>query len=227
MIMVRDTPHSYSHPGPFSKVYRFKVTLKEVKPPVWRRIEVPGDYSFWDFHVAITDAFGWWDCHLHEFDIRNPKTGKKERLGIWDEDDPDVKMDWNHRISRYFMKRKNPRAVHKYDFGDGWEHRILLEDIHPPEEGVIYPRCIAGASACPPEDVGGPSRYTEFLEAMRDPGHPEHEDFREWIGGDFDPARFDSGQVRFDDPWKRWRVAFRHEEMTPDMRLWEMHRQQE
>jgi hypothetical protein len=218
----------FKYPYPFTNVYCFKITLKEVTPVVWRRIEVPETYSFWDLHVALTDVFGWWDSHLHEFNIKNLKTGRKERLGIWDEDDPGVKMDWRFRISAYFRKRKNPKAIHKYDFGDGWEHLIELEDVHYREDNVIYPRCLEGARACPPDDCGGPWGYQELLKIIKDPSHKEYEDKIDWLGymknmegADFDPEHFDPAEVRFDDPDKRWAVAFDEDPMTPDMRMWE------
>lgn len=225
-------PASYKFPYGFSKVYRFKITLKEVEPPVLRVIEVPGIYSFWDLHVALTDAFVWWDSHLHEWNIKNPKTGKKERLGIDYEDeyegDPDVKMDWRVMIAHYFMKRKNPTAIYKYDFGDGWKHLVELEDIHPREAGVIYPRCVDGARACPPDDCGGPWGYQELLKVISDPTHEEYEEKIEWLGSmkgidgeDFDPEHFNPAEVRFDDPFKRWNVAFDNMPMTPDMRMWD------
>jgi hypothetical protein len=222
-------PFNSSHP--FSKVFRLKMTLKEVKPAVWRRIEVPSTYSFWDLHIALTDAFGWWDSHLHEWNIKNPKSpksGRKMRLGIWDEDDPAVKMDWEYKIAAFFRKRDNPRAIHKYDFGDGWKHLVELEDVHAREDGVAYPRCVDGARACPPDDCGGPSGYREVLEILSDPAHEEHEDRKDWLDGmkglkgrDFDPERFSSAEVHFDDPYKRWHVAFNHHELTPDMRMYE------
>jgi Plasmid pRiA4b ORF-3-like protein len=81
--------------------------------------------------------------------------------------------------------------VYEYDFGDGWEHVVLLEKVLPPEQGVDYPRCTAGKRACPPEDVGGVWGYESFLETIRDPSHPEHDDMLEWAGGEFDPEQFD------------------------------------
>ena len=101
----------YSCPLPFTKVYQFKVTLLETDPPVWRRIQVPGCYSFWDLHCAITDAFGWLDYHLHLFTIKNPKTDEEDHFGIPDEDGDDEEMmgfktlpSWMTKISRNFTK---------------------------------------------------------------------------------------------------------------------------
>lgn len=85
--------------------------------------------------------------------------------------------------------------VYEYDFGDSWEHEILVEQILEPEEHVHYPLCIGGARACPPEDVGGVPGYAEFLEAIRDPEHEEHDNMLIWAGGDFDPEGFDRNRV--------------------------------
>jgi hypothetical protein len=87
--------------------------------------------------------------------------------------------------------REKSKFVYEYDFGDGWEHDIVVEKILPPEPGVVYPRCIKGKWACPPEDVGGIWGYSSFLVIMEDPKHPEHESMLEWIGGSFDPEAFD------------------------------------
>jgi hypothetical protein len=98
---------------------------------------------------------------------------------------------------------------YRYDFGDDWEHILEFEDVVP-DDGGEYPRCLAGAGACPPEDVGGTHGYAEFVQAVRDPDHEEHEQSLQWAGGDFDPNAFDPKSVRFDDPGKRWKIAFEH-----------------
>jgi hypothetical protein len=194
----------------FSKIYQFSVVLREVDPPVWRRIQVPGSYTFWDLHVAIQDAMGWRDYHLHEFEILNPATGDRDRIGIpSDEFSPDLEWlaGWEIPISAYFSP-ENPEALYTYDFGDGWEHSVTLEAILPREPGLDYPRCLAGERACPPEDCGGVYGYAEFLEAIQDPEHEEHQSMLEWVGDAFDPEYFRPEAVQFDDPDERWRIAF-------------------
>jgi len=99
-------------------------------------------------------------------------------------------------------------ALYEYDFGDSWEHEIRLEDIVPREKGIRYPRCIDGARACPPEDCGGPYGFERMLEVLADPNDEEHDEMWEWIGEGYDPARFEPGAVRFDNPKRRWRRAF-------------------
>jgi hypothetical protein len=98
---------------------------------------------------------------------------------------------------------------YRYDFGDDWEHILEFEEQLPAGRGR-YPRCIAGAGACPPEDVGGTAGYADFLLAIADHRHPERASLLEWAGGVVDPHEFDPRQVRFDDPDRRWKIAFRH-----------------
>jgi len=195
----------------YNQVYQFKITLKGTKPPIWRRILVPETYTFWDLHVAIQDAMGWEDYHLHEFTLLSPKTGRKVKIGIPSDEDVDygweVLAEWNQKIAHYFSS-ENSKADYVYDFGDGWEHSIKLEKILPRETGVAYPRCIDGRGACPPEDCGGIGGYAEFLEAIGDPANELHEDMLDWVGGSFDPDDFDPNDVEFEDPDSRFKLAF-------------------
>lgn len=195
----------------FDRVYQFKVTLQEVRPPIWRTIQIPSNYSFWDLHVAIQDAMGWWDYHLHAFRVANPTSGDSEVIGIPDDDrfegDPHHLPGWEIPVDRYFAK-PGDSARYEYDFGDGWEHQLVLVEISPRQAGVKYPRCLAGEQACPPEDCGGPWGFENMLKILADPGHEEHDDTKTWAGGSYDPARFDPQGIRFDDPKKRWKKAF-------------------
>ncbi len=152
-------------------------------------------------HVAIQDAVGWLDYHLHEFEITNPATGDVERIGIPDEDFLDQQPTlpgWKVQISDYFSS-ENAAAGYTYDFGDNWLHTVTLKDVVEDPE-MRYPRCVAGERACPPEDCGGPWGYDEFLEAVRNPHHEKHDSMLEWVGGGFDPEAFDATDVHFDDP---------------------------
>jgi len=203
---------SSSKAKPRSVVWQFKVSLKEIQPLIWRRIQVPASYTFWDLHVAIQDAMGWQDYHLHEFTIYNPKTRELERIGIAD-DEAEAESyggrllpGWEERISSYFSTQ-NPTADYLYDFGDDWQHLVTLEESLPRNASVRYPVCVAGERACPPEDCGGVSGYAEFLEAIADPRHPEHKSMLKWVGGSFGPV-FRPERVKFDNPRQRWRIAF-------------------
>jgi len=195
-------------------VLQFLVVLSETNPLVWRRIQVPEHYSFWDLHVAIQDAMGWLDYHLHEFRVFHPKRRQLDLLGIPDEDFPDERPrtpDWEVKISGYFNRASSLDALpalYVYDFGDDWRHLLMCEEELPLEESVTYPRCVAGARACPPEDCGGVHGYADFLAAIADPRHPDHAQLVQWSGGAYDPEAFEPSRIRFDDPRKRWKQAF-------------------
>jgi len=192
----------------FDQVYQFKITLRDIKPPIWRRIQVPETYTFWDLHVAIQDAMGWLDYNLHEFEMVDPSTGLKVNIGIPDEDfGREILPGWKQKIPDYFSMG-NKLVDYIYDFGDNWEHIIKLEKIFPRDKNIDYPICIAGKRACPPEDCGGIWGYENFLEIINDPDNEEYEDMIEWVGGEFDPEHFDVKEVSFDDPDKRRRIAF-------------------
>lgn len=192
---------------------QFLIVLVKTNPLIWRRIRVPETYSFWDLHVAIQDAMGWQDCHLHEFRIHHPERDAIDRLGIPDREFPDerpCRADWEVPITEYFSWETladAPPARYVYDFGDEWHHLVTVEDILP-GRSAQYPRCVAGSRACPPEDCGGVHGFEEFLAAMANPKHPDHARLMEWSGGAYDPERFEPTRVVFDDPRKRWKRAF-------------------
>lgn len=192
-------------------ILQFKVQLRDIKPAIWRRIEIPGSYTFWDLHVAIQDAMGWLDSHLHAFRIGDRRTGAEVEIGIPDPDgfegDPERLPGWRVPVMEY-LAEAGDRAQYDYDFGDGWEHDLLLEELTPRQAKTKYPRCLAGSRACPPEDCGGPGGYAQLLETLANPSDPEHESMLEWLGGPFDPEAFDPHEVRFDNPKKRWQIAF-------------------
>ena len=192
-------------------VYQFRVSLREVEPPVWRLLEVPSRYSLWDLHVAIQDAMGWKDYHLHAFRFQVPGRARPVEVGIPDDDmfpgaEP-VLPGWEHSI-REFFPSPGSDAEYEYDFGDSWMHDVVLEAVVPRLAGQKYPRCVDGERACPPEDCGGPDGYELMLGVIADPTHDEYESTRTWLGGRFNPEAFDPAKVRFDNPRKRWDIAF-------------------
>lgn len=191
--------------------YQFKVSLKGIDPPVWRRIQIPASYSFWDLHVALQDAMGWLDYHLHVFRVANVETGETDEIGIPDDgpfaDELACLPGWEVVVADFFRK-PGDCADYEYDFGDSWEHEVVLEAIVSRVPKGKYPRCLAGARACPPEDCGGISGYEELLKTIRDPSHEEFESTMQWLGGSFNPDAFDPKNVRFENPTKRWRLAF-------------------
>lgn len=190
-------------------VCQFLIVLPSTDPLVWRRIQVPESYSFWDLHVAIQDAMGWTDSHLHEFTLVDTNTGQVTSIGIPDEEMPEEHppvAGWDVPITQHLAHGMAP-IRYRYDFGDNWEHILKFEDVLPASAGA-YPRCVAGAGSCPPEDVGGTHGYATFLQTISDPRHPEHDAMLEWVGGSFDPHAFDPRSIVFDDPRERWKMAF-------------------
>ena len=196
---------------PKNTVFQYKITLKDIEPEIWRRIVVPATYSFWDLHVAIQDSMGWLDYHLHEFQIVNPDTGQTDRIGIPDDEPIDDGLNFLPGLDLLlvmYFRQLGIQAKYKYDFGDGWEHDVLLEGILIREPRSRYPKCIDGARACPPEDCGGVHGYFEMLRIINDKTDEEHKNMLEWVGKKYNPKIFDPKLVRFDNPKKRWRIAF-------------------
>lgn len=195
-------------------VFQLKVSLLGIEPPVWRRIQVPAKYSFWDLHVAIQDSMGWLDYHLHAFRIRRKHKSRPSEIGIPDDFSDNVEPGWEVSLTDIFFE-PGQIAAYEYDFGDGWEHEVLLEGILLKDKALAYPRCIDGARACPPEDCGGIPGYEELLEILGNPKHSEFQGMNNWLKGHaknyypYDPDRFDPTEVRFDNPKKRWKEAFR------------------
>jgi hypothetical protein len=155
---------------------------------------------------------GWVDCHLHELRVAaDSKLGRIEHLGIPVDDlfgERKVRPDWTVPVSDVVGKVHLP-MLYVYDFGDDWQHVVMYEGGARLDRRMTYPRCIAGARKCPPEDCGGVHAYAEFLEALGNPKHPRHAELLDWAGP-FDPDHFDAARVEFDDPQRRWKRAFEH-----------------
>ncbi len=188
----------------FKNAYQFKIELKNIKPKIWRTLQVPENYSFWDLHVAIQDVMGWHDCHLHEFEIIDLDIGEEVRIGIPDEefDNADTLPGWKLRMADYFSLG-NQTANYTYDFGDNWEHNIKLEKILPRGNNLSYPKCLDGKRACPPEDCGGCLGYEDILKIIQNPSDKEYKETLEWLGGNYDPEYFNPVAVHFDNPATR------------------------
>ena len=171
-------------------VYQFKITLLETKPPIWRRIQVE-NCTLDKLHEHIQTAMGWTNSHLHQFKIGEQVYGDPELLDD-DVDRIDFEDSTKTRLSDLIPNGCKPFSFeYEYDFGDSWNHKIAFEGCPTPEKGVKYPICLEGERACPPEDVGGVGGYYEFLEAIADLSHEEHESFLRWSGGKFDAEAFD------------------------------------
>lgn len=176
--------------------YQLKITLKRTSPPIWRRVLVRSDSSLGELHDVVQAAMGWDDGHLHEFTVAGTGFGGYDPLG-GRHDDPFGFSPARGEETRLDQLGLKPRSVirYQYDFGDDWDHAILLEKILPIEVGSTYPRCLTGRRACPPEDCGGVWGYAELIEVMANPEHPEHADMREWLGRPLDPEAFDLDAV--------------------------------
>jgi len=190
-------------------VFQFRITLQDIKPTIWRCIQIAKQCTFWDLHVAVQNAMGWTDSHLHEFRVFNPATGKKECIGIPDnnEDVHPTLAGWDVKVEHYMRSEANYEIRYLYDFGDDWEHLIAFEGEHD-KQADKYPVCLAGERACPPEDVGGIPGYENFITIIKNPRHKERKELLEWVGGKYDPEKFDPKKVKFDNPKIRWRKAF-------------------
>ena len=172
-----------------SPLLQLKIELAGLKPLIWRRVVVPETITLARLHQVIQAVMGWEGYHLHEFEIAG------EHYGIADPDDPfgpPVVAEARAKLGACLQGMKSLRYV--YDFGDDWEHKIKVEKVLP-ANACAAPIYLGGANACPPEDVGGPYGYAEFLEAIADPAHPQHQDLLDWCGGAFDPKALDSAVI--------------------------------
>lgn len=163
-------------------VVSLKVTLRGTKPPIWRRLLVPGAMTLGALHEAIQAAMGWQGGHLHVFDIDGRQYGDRRTV--------DDVADENRLTLSGVLKSGVTRFGYIYDFGDDWDHTIAIEKIQPAIDGQAYPACVAGKRNCPPEDCGGVWGYEELLQILADPAHPERAERLEWLGEDFDPEDF-------------------------------------
>lgn len=199
---------------PSKQAYQFKITLNGSKPPIWRRLLVPGHCTLDELHELIQVAMGWTNSHLHQFVFKcekvkpGPKMAEKLLRGTLDFaalqglrrlSHPDFELDGAEnecdvRLDKLHLKEKS-KFVYEYDFGDGWDHTILVEKIVKADDPPLeLPRCLAGKLSCPPEDCGGLWGYYEMLDILAHPKHPEYEERKEWAG-DLDPEHFDVDEV--------------------------------
>jgi hypothetical protein len=178
---------SSARPAAGSTIHRVKITLRGSTPPIWRRLELPSGITLQQLHQVIQAAFGWEDYHMWVFEARSGRYGE-----------PDRELGHRSAASKHLAEvapRRGDRLRYTYDFGDNWEHDLVVEEVLSAEDGALYPRCVTGRRAAPPEDCGGIWGYEELVAVLADPGHDEHADRLEWLGlttaAEFDPARFD------------------------------------
>lgn len=177
--------------APGAPLYQLKITLKRFKPPIWRRVVVPGAMRLDRLHAVIQIAMGWTNSHLHQF-----IGGSGFARTYYSTPDPESAGMGSAKLNekRYSVADLAPAAkrkfIYEYDFGDGWEHEILVEKILPADPGFKHPVCLAGRNACPPEDCGGVYGYADLLDALEDSRHERHEEIQEWIGDNWDASAF-------------------------------------
>lgn len=166
------------------QIYQIKITLKDCRPPIWRRVQVQSNVTLGQLHWVIQLSMGWTNSHLHSFDIQGVEYGML--MPDLDFDEMELEDEQTVRLNQVVSGEKS-KFTYLYDFGDSWDHEILVEKILEADSETDYPICIKGKRACPPEDCGGTWGYQQFLEIIQDPEHEEHEEMLEWVGGFFDP----------------------------------------
>ena len=179
------TAHTVDQP---QEIYQIKVTLLGTDPPIWRRLLVPANLTLDQLHDVLQLAMGWENCHLHEFRIGRQRFGKPDPM----ERTLGGPRTASERTARLFnvLSKAGAKAVYTYDFGDSWEHEVVVEKCLTSEPGCAYPACLAGERHGPPEDCGGIPGFYNLLEAIGDPEHEEHQELLDWVGGRFDPESF-------------------------------------
>jgi hypothetical protein len=186
-------------------ICQLKITLIDIEPPIWRRIQVPGSIRLCHLHSALQVVMGWTDSHLHQFE----KDGKYWGVPEYDEFNELDLIDESKTQLAKVLKAEGESMIYVYDFGDDWRHEVVLEKITLVNDVVKTPICFNGARRCPPEDVGGVSGYQEFLEVIFDPNHEEYEHLVGWAGGPFQAEEFDVKAVNKTLSRMRWPI--RHE----------------
>lgn len=198
-------------------IVRIKVTLKEIRPPIWRRIELPLELTFGDLSNILQAAFGWTNSHLHEFEIGRRHQLGQRRIGLPEMEEEFFAPPDDAALAELFpgvaleqarllvdppledeqlvtlgqaLDSQTKRLTYTYDFGDNWRHDVAIEAVLPAEPQTAYPRVVAGRRAAPPEDCGGVSGYEELCEVLSDPTCEEYVELRQWCP-DFAPEAFD------------------------------------
>ncbi|GMV99387.1 MAG: TnpR protein [Candidatus Hydrogenedentota bacterium] len=169
----------------------FRIDLLDIEPAVWRRFVMLDTHSLADLHRAIGIVMGWEEAHLHEFAIGGTRYSEKSLC--------EPEEDIGYKDEQRFRLADVVRAVgtefrYLYDFGDSWQHRVIVESCSPADSKAMYPVCLDGANACPPEDCGGAGEYQAILASLSDSNHPSYGEVSEWLG-QFDPTKFDRHEV--------------------------------
>ncbi len=189
--------------------YQFKIQLQGIsKPPIWRVLKIPDNFSFHQFHLAIQNAFGWYNCHLYQFSEQGWRSDYS--IQMQHEDSEADELDSGKTKIKNYFKETGDKMIYIYDFGDDWKHQVVLENITA--DKILKPQCINGKGKCPPEDIGGIPGFQRFLKLSKNPKNPEYREMMEWLGlaeGEiWDPNEFDleeaNEMVREDNYLKKY-----------------------
>jgi len=174
-------------------IYQVQIALRGFKPKIWRRIQLSSDTLFLDFHRIVQTTMGWTDSHLHQF-VKDGTFYSTRMFGddTWGEMGA---VDYKKMKISDLLKSEKDKMIYEYDFGDSWEHQIILEKILSVDDKIKYPICLTGKMSCPPEDCGGVWGYADILEILKQPDHEEYEHYIDWMGEEFDPTLFDKDEV--------------------------------
>ncbi|MGV8962293.1 MAG: plasmid pRiA4b ORF-3 family protein [Candidatus Saccharimonadaceae bacterium] len=176
-----------------NKTYQIKITLKGSKPSIWRRLLIPSDLLLSDFHKIIQSTMGWTNSHLHQFKHNRAYYAPKNDVDDFGFDD--YQINYSKIKVGTLLKNEKDKMVYEYDFGDGWEHNIVLEKIENISRDKKEVTCLTGKNNCPPEDCGGIDGYYNLLEIIQNPNHELYEEYTEWLGREFDPTHFDLEEI--------------------------------
>lgn len=187
-MFLREIPQAIlpKVPLPKDRILRLEITIEDIMPPIYRKIDIPNTYTFYQLHHVIQLAFDWTNSHLFEFMNGLETIGDEEAI-----------IDAKKILLKERFYEPEQKILYVYDFGDNWEHKVKVEKIFDADPKKRYPTCVSGRRAAPPEDIGGFGGYERFLEALYDDEHPEHEDCPDWLA-DFDSEAFSRKEVNSD-----------------------------
>lgn len=174
-------------------IIQLKISLRGTNPPIWRRVQVEKTITFEGLHEVIQIAMGWTNSHLHEFNLPGIRIGQP--LDELDDDFNDGLMDEAMITLESVLTDRKQTFDYTYDFGDSWDHTLLVEKQLAGEASIAYPICIGGKLNCPPEDCGGIPGFYQLLDIINNKRHPERQEMLEWLGGVYDAQQFDQQEV--------------------------------
>lgn len=177
-----------------TEIFQILITLQGSEPKIWRRVLIPSNLLLADLHKIIQTTMGWQNSHLHQFIKDRQYYSVDYGDDFYEEMNSIDYVKKKIRVSDLLTRVKS-KMIYEYDFGDSWEHEILLEKKIPAENQIFTPVCVDGEMNCPPEDCGGVWGYADMLEVLKQPKHKDYKDYKEWLGDDFDPKHFDLDEV--------------------------------